>query len=122
MWLVEQPAGIAGRQVGFWDVEHRLRQLSERGDPLEKLAATVDFVIFRTELVAALGFRDRAKDGRRPFDPVLKFRMLVLRAMHGLAQAEFLVAGDPHHRSGELPGQLGQRLLVLDGPSAPPSP
>ena len=85
---------MAGRQAGFWDVEHRLRQLSERGDPLEKLAATVDFEIFRAELVAALGPRDRAKGGRPPFDPVLKFRMLVLQAMHGLslAQTEFLVA------------------------------
>ena len=36
---------MAGRQAGFWDVEHRLGQLSERGDPLEKLAATVDFEI-----------------------------------------------------------------------------
>ena len=46
---------MAGRQAGFWDVEHRLGQLSERGDPLEKLAATVDFEIFRPDLDAALG-------------------------------------------------------------------
>ena len=85
---------MAGRQAGFWDVEHRLRQLSERGDPLEKLAATVDFEIFRAEFVAAQGVRERSKGGRPPFDPVLKFRMLVLQAMHGLslAQTEFLVA------------------------------
>ena len=81
---------MVGRQAGFWDVEHRLRQLSERGDPLEKLAATVDFEIFRAELVAALGPRDRAKGGRPPFDPVLKFRMLVLQAMHGLSLAQAL--------------------------------
>ena len=30
-------AWMAGRQTGFWDVEDRLRQLSERGDTLEKL-------------------------------------------------------------------------------------
>jgi len=38
--------------------------------------------------------RDRAKGGRPAFDPVLKFRMLVLQAMHGLslAQTEYLVA------------------------------
>jgi transposase, IS5 family len=86
-------AFMAGRQVGFWDVEHRLRQLPERGDSLEKLAATVDFEIFRAEFVAALRPRDRAKGGRPPFDPLMKFRMLVLQAMHGLsmAQAEFLV-------------------------------
>lgn len=30
---------MANGQAGFWDFEDRLRQLSERGDPLEKLAA-----------------------------------------------------------------------------------
>jgi transposase, IS5 family len=45
-------------------------------------------------LVAALGTRDRGKGGRPAFDPVLKFRMLVLQALHGLslAQTEYLVA------------------------------
>ena len=85
---------MAERQRGFWDVQERLRELSAQGDPLEKLAATVDFEIFRADLDAALGPRDRAKGGRPAFDPVLKFRMLVLQAMHGLslAQTESLVA------------------------------
>jgi hypothetical protein len=87
-------AGMIGRQPGFWDVEERLRELSAQGDPLEKLAATVDFEIFRTELEAAAGRRDPWKGGRPSFDAVLKFRMLVLQAMHGLslAQTEYLVA------------------------------
>lgn len=81
-------------QAGFWDVEHRLRELSEHGDPLEKLGATVDFEMFRGDLEAALRPRDRARGGRPGFDPVLKFRMLVLQAMHGLSldQTEYLVA------------------------------
>ncbi len=85
---------MSGGQPGFWDVQDRLRELSAQGDPLEKLAATVDFEIFRVELMAALGTRDHAKGGRPAFDPVLKFRMLVLQAMHGrsLAQTEYLVA------------------------------
>lgn len=80
-------------QAGFWDVEDRLRQLSAQGDPLEKLAATVDFELFRADLVAALGARDPGKGGRPGFDPVLKFRMLVLQSMHGLSleQTEYLV-------------------------------
>src|SRR5512134_3334038 len=84
---------MAGEQPRFWDIEHRLRELSEHGDPLEKLAATVDFEIFRAELVAALGARDPAKGGCPGFDAVLKFRMLVLQAMHGvsLEQTEYLV-------------------------------
>ena len=85
---------MAGRQPGFWDVEERLRELSAQGDPLEKLAATVDFEMFRPDLDAALGRGDPGKDGRPPFDAVLKFRMLVLQALHGLSlqQAEFLVS------------------------------
>jgi hypothetical protein len=75
---------MAGEQPGFWDIEHRLRELSEHGDPLEKLATTVDFEIFRAELGAVLGARNPAKGGRPGFDAVLKFRMLVLQAMHGL--------------------------------------
>ena len=79
---------MAGRQPGFWDVEARLRELSAQGDPLEKLGGTVDFEIFRADLDATLGPRDRSKGGRPPFDPVLKFRMLVLQAMHGLSLAQ----------------------------------
>ena len=84
---------MAGRQPGFWDVEERLRELSAQGDPLEKLAATVDFEMFRGDLIAALGPRDPARGGRPGFDPVLKFRMLVLQALHGLSleQSEYLV-------------------------------
>jgi IS5 family transposase len=80
-------------QPGFWDVEDRLQQLSARGDPLEKLSATVDFELFRPDLKAAVGPRDLSKGGRPPFDVVLKFRMLVLQALHGLSldQTEYLV-------------------------------
>ena len=37
-------------QNGCWDVEDRLKELSAEGDPLEKLAATVDFELFRPML------------------------------------------------------------------------
>jgi len=80
-------------QRGFWDVEHRLQELSRQGDPLEKLSATVDFELFRPVLDEALGPRDATRGGHPPFDAVLKFRMLVLQALHGLSleQTEYLV-------------------------------
>ncbi|WP_041795796.1 hypothetical protein [Pararhodospirillum photometricum] len=34
-------------QIGFWDVERRLAELSAEGDPLERLSKTVDFEVFR---------------------------------------------------------------------------
>ena len=57
------------RQPGFFDTEDRLRWLSEAGDPLERLAAVVDFELFRPELEAALKRSDRAKGGRPPMTP-----------------------------------------------------
>ncbi len=82
-------------QRGFWDFEQRLEELSREGDPLEKLAATVDFEMFRPILLRALrrGRKRRGPGGRPPYDPVLKFKMLVLQALHGLslAQTSYLV-------------------------------
>jgi len=37
-------------QPGFFDVEHRLRELSAKGDDLERVAALVEFERFRPEL------------------------------------------------------------------------
>ncbi|MRX50192.1 IS5 family transposase [Paracoccus sp. S-4012] len=80
-------------QLGFWSITERLAEISAQGDPLETLAATVDFEMFRPVLEGALGRPPRWKGGRPPFDPVLKFRMLVLQSLHGLSleQTEYLV-------------------------------
>ena len=70
-----------------------MAEISARGDPLETLAATVDFEMFRPVLVGALGETPRWKGGRPGFDPVLKFKMLVLQSLHGLSleATEYLV-------------------------------
>ncbi|MDF1769482.1 IS5 family transposase [Maricaulis sp.] len=80
-------------QPGFWDVEERLKAISAKGDPLETLSATVDFEIFRPVLKKTLKRADPSRGGRPGFDPVLKFKMLVLQTMHGLSleQTEYLV-------------------------------
>ena len=81
------------QQPCFWDFTDRLQELSAHGDPLEKLSTTVDFEMFRADLTAAFGARDPAKGGHPGFDPILKFRMLVLQTMHGLSldQTEYLL-------------------------------
>jgi len=66
-------------------LEDRLAEISARGDPLETLAATVEFEMFRPIVMRALGTPPRWKGGRPGFDPVLKFRMLVLQSLHGLS-------------------------------------
>jgi transposase, IS5 family len=81
------------RQPGFWSVEDRLGELSAHGDPLEKLQEIVDFELFRPVLIEALGPGNRSKGGRPSFDAILTFKMLYLRAQHGLSfeQTEHLV-------------------------------
>ena len=48
-------------QPGFFDVEERLRRLSDIGDQLEAYAAVVDFELFRPDLEAALGYAGRSE-------------------------------------------------------------
>ena len=38
---------------GFFDIDERLRELSAKGDDLERLNAIVDFEIFRADLERA---------------------------------------------------------------------
>ena len=86
--------GVQG-QKGFWDFGQGLEELSWEGDLLERLAARVDIGMFRPVLLRALrlGRKRRGAGGRPPYGPVLKFKMLVLQALHGLslAQASCLV-------------------------------
>jgi transposase, IS5 family len=80
-------------QAGFFDLDERYFALSTARDPLERLAAVVDFAPFRPELEAALDRSDRAKGGRPPYDPVLMFKILVLQTLYSLSddQTEYQI-------------------------------
>lgn len=75
-------------QAGFFDLDERYRALSAAGDPLERLAAIVDFERFRPELDAALQRSDRSKGGRPPFDAVRMFKVLVLQTLYTLSDEQ----------------------------------
>ena len=75
------------KQPGFWDVEECLERISANGDPLETLAAAVDFERFRPILERAAGKPAGPKGGRPALDVVLKFKMLVLQSLNGLSLA-----------------------------------
>ena len=72
-------------QAGLFDVEDRLRRLSDLGDQLEAFASAVDFEVFRPELVRALAYSDGIKGGRPPFDPVMMFKLLLIRTINNLS-------------------------------------
>lgn len=72
-------------QPGFFDSGERLAWLSAAGDPLERLAAVVDFELFRGELERSLRRPDRSKGGRPPYTAVLMFKVLVLQTLYMLS-------------------------------------
>jgi transposase, IS5 family len=81
------------RQPGFFDVDERLKRLSDLGDQLEAFAAAVDFELFRPALDGALSYADGSKGGRPPLDPVMMFKVLVIQAANNLSdeRAEYLI-------------------------------
>lgn len=80
-------------QPGLFDMENRLESLSKFGDPLEKLKEVVNFEVFRAEIEEGLGFSDRSKGGRPPYDSILIFKILVLQSLYNLSddQTEYQI-------------------------------
>ncbi|EHL97011.1 hypothetical protein HMPREF9946_04450 [Acetobacteraceae bacterium AT-5844] len=76
-------------QPGFLDVDERYAALSRAGDPVERLAAVIDFEIFVPCWIRR--WRGRSRGGASLYDAVLRFRILVLQALYSLSdeQAEF---------------------------------
>lgn len=81
------------KQQSLFGLSEHLVRLSQHGDPLEVLDATVDFEYFRGWLAEGLGYSDGANGGRPPFDPVSMFKALILQAQHNLSDArtEFMI-------------------------------
>jgi IS5 family transposase len=80
-------------QAGFFDVDERLKELSAKGDHLERLTAIIDFERFRADLEQAVPRADRSRGGRPAFDHVFMFKVLVVQASHSLSdeRTEFLI-------------------------------
>ena len=74
LWMSRRQGTSMGRP-GFFDPDERYRRLSETGALLVRLAALVDFEIFRPRLDGALKRSDRSKGGRPPMDAVLMFEI-----------------------------------------------
>jgi IS5 family transposase len=80
-------------ETGFFDVDDRLRRLSDLGDQLEAYARVVDFEAFRPELDKALSYRSGPQGGRPPYDPVMMLKVLVIQTANNLSdeRTEFLI-------------------------------
>ena len=83
-------------QLGFFDADKRLEALSAKGDPLEVIDRLVPWESFRAEIEAVVLTPDELKKssaGRKPFDAILMFRMLVLQALNNLSDEQVGISG-----------------------------
>jgi IS5 family transposase len=81
------------KDYGFFDQDFRLTKLSKLGDPLERLSQGIDFEIFRSFLNEKLSKEPKGKGGRRPYDYVMMFKILILQRFYNLSddQVEYQI-------------------------------
>jgi len=80
-------------QPGFFDLDERYEALSKQGDPLEVLDRSIPWSTFRPVLKKAQRKARKSNAGRKPYDPVLMFKILVLQSLYNLSdeQAEYQI-------------------------------
>ena len=73
---------------GLFDIENRLDYLTENGDILPTLKKLVPWESFRTDLSVIYDHERKSNAGRRPFDVVLMFKILILQSLYNLSDDE----------------------------------
>lgn len=81
------------REPGLFDLQMRMDQLHDCGLPLDRLNDFVDWEVFRAQLETIREKDRKSPAGRRPYDVVLMFKILVLQSLYNLsdAQTEFQI-------------------------------
>jgi len=72
-------------QTGLLDWQICFHQLDIGGDPLPRLKNLVDWERFRPELEAVRDRERKSNAGRKPFDVILMFKVLVLQSLYNLS-------------------------------------
>ena len=84
--------GLVG-QTGFFPGDRRLRELDLLGDGLPLLNRLIPWERFRPILESVQKAKPKGPGGRKPYDRMLLFKMMVLQQLHNLSdeQAEYQV-------------------------------
>jgi IS5 family transposase len=80
-------------QTGLLDWQLRFRQLDKGGDPLPRIQKVVNWELFRPLLEIARDREHKSNAGRKPFDIILMFKVLILQSLYNLSdeQTEFQI-------------------------------
>lgn len=73
------------KQPGFFDLLDRYDQLSQMNDPLEKLNEVINWKIFLSPINKAFRRERKSEAGRKPYDRLLMFKIVVLQTMYKLS-------------------------------------
>ncbi len=73
---------------GLFDIETRLEYLTENGDILPTLKKLIPWEDFRSDLEVIYDHERKSNAGRRPFDVVLMFKILILQSLYNLSDDE----------------------------------
>ena len=74
-------------QTGFFDLENRHRKLDEK-DPLIHLNQLIDWESFRSSLIPIRAKKKKSNAGRKPYDLVLMFKVLILQHLYNISDDE----------------------------------
>ncbi len=79
--------------TGLFDWQTRFEQLDNGGDPLVKLNEIVDWEQFRSSLETIRDRERKSNAGRKPFDSVIMFKIMILQSLYNLSddQVEFQI-------------------------------
>lgn len=75
-------------QFGFFDLVNRYEQLSNQGDPLERLNKVVDWKIFLPLINRAFDKARKSPAGRKPYNRLMMFKVLLLQGLYNLSDAQ----------------------------------
>lgn len=78
---------------GLFDWQTRFQQLDKTGDPLAKLNTLLNWEQFRQKLNVLRQFDRKSNAGRKPFDVVMMFKVLIIQSLYNLSddQTEFQI-------------------------------
>jgi len=79
--------------AGLFDYEFQLEEIKKHKPPLQKLNEIIDWEIFREPIESALYVEPKSNAGRKPYDKLLMFKILILQRYYNLSdeQTEFQI-------------------------------
>jgi len=71
--------------TGLFDIEFRFEKIDSNGDPLVALNKIIDWELFRPDLEPIRDKERKSNAGRKPYDLILMFKILILQSLYNLS-------------------------------------